>query len=95
MAVEVDVTVDHAVLDEALGLDRADFAGLLGRRRLVDNRLVVGASHPREVDGVRVVRSIIAHCVTARANSCPEASLSVKLRVESTRPYSLIHVATV
>ena len=51
VAVEVDVTVDHAVLDEALGLDRADFAGLLGRRRLVDNRLVVGASHPREVDG--------------------------------------------
>ena len=43
----------------------------------------------------RLLRSIIAHCVTARPNSLPAASVSVKLRVESTRPYSLIHVAIV
>ena len=39
--------------------------------------------------------ALIAHCVTARPNSLPAASVSVKLRVESTRPYSLIHVAIV
>ena len=34
----------------------------------------------------RLCRSIIAHCVTARPNSRPAASVSVKFRVESTRP---------
>ena len=32
------------------------------------------------------LRSIIAHCETARPKSTPEASHNVKLRVESTRP---------
>ena len=52
--------------------------------------LIVGFA---AVSYTHLLRSIIAHCVTARPNSLPAASVSVKLRVESTRPYlSLIHI---
>ena len=50
VAVEVDVAVDHLVFDRLRRVHLADLAGLVGRRRSVDDGVGVGVAHPRQVE---------------------------------------------